>query len=142
MKNLACHNPTEADHNRVDTQCRSELEFAGIPVRTLELIRKNEVPTNVYGELGPWSFERGWYYWFAQGPGIPPSYTKGLHTAHGQDCRVAGHCGAPDPVEWFKGFGCGLYHVDTQEALNALADTIRKVMSDALEGTSVQEAVE
>jgi adenosyl cobinamide kinase/adenosyl cobinamide phosphate guanylyltransferase len=50
---------------------------------------------------------------------------------------VDGHCGCPSPREWHHGFAVGLYHVDTQEALNALADTIRRVHQRSMDKTTV-----
>jgi hypothetical protein len=95
----------------------------------LEEIRANgEVPTQHIGQLGPWGFSRAWYYWIATGPGIPPEDAKRLHDKHGRACRVEGHAGAPDPIEYRRGFAIGCYHVDTQNGLNALANTIREVL--------------
>ena len=50
-----------------------------------------------------------------------------LHAAHGQEVRVAGHCGCPSPREWYHGFGCGLYHVAPPAGLRALAETLRAI---------------
>lgn len=74
-----------------------------------------------------WQFERAWYYWRASGPGLPVEIAERLHAKHGQVVRVGGHCGCPSPREWYKGFGVGLYHIDTQDGLNALADALRIV---------------
>jgi hypothetical protein len=90
-----------------------------------------EVPTKVRGHLDPssWLFERAWTYWVCKGPGIPPKEAVELHKAYGRVVRVSGHCGCPSPLEWYKGFGCGLYHVDTLKGLKALADMIKKIMA-------------
>ena len=48
----------------------------------------------------------------------------------GRDVRVDGHCLAPSPLEWCKGFAVGMYHVDTPEGLKALADTIKLVYAE------------
>jgi len=115
-----------------DFEISAELMGAGIKIHKLEFLRdRGEVKTSVSGSLFLWSFERAWYYWVAQGPGIPPKYANELHEKFGKDVRVDGHCGCPSPKEWFKGFAVGHYHVDTQEGLNALADTIRKVAAES-----------
>lgn len=118
----------------VDDEIAAELAGAGIKVERLPEImrtRHPEMRTVVVGTLGPWSFQRAWYYWVAQGPGLPPEYADPLHETHGQEVRVDGHCGCPSPREWYKGFGVPLYHVDSQSGLNALAAAIRRCMADA-----------
>lgn len=119
-----------------DDEIAAELEKAGIEVYRSELLKERstkEVKTSVIGSLYGWSFERAWYYWVAKGPGIPPQYADNLHMYFGEVVRVDGHCGCPSPKEWYKGFAVSHYHIDTQEGLNALAETIRKVVSDCEE---------
>lgn len=108
-----------------------ELEFAGIEHYKMPFILTSEVPTRIIGQIKntQWGFERAWTYWVAKGPGVPPFFAEKLHKEYGQVVRVAGHCGCPSPLEWYKGFGTGLYHVDTLEGLKALADTIKLVMN-------------
>lgn len=119
---------------QVDATCRAELEAAGIDVAELDLLRYDkEVPTAVLGQVGDtgWSFTRGWYYWIAKGPGIPPQYASLLHHLHGKECRVEGHGLAPDPIDYCGGFGVGQYHVDTPRGLDALAHTLKQVRDEA-----------
>jgi len=114
-----------------DDEIAAELRIAKIPVHKLsESMRgyHSEVKTIIIGGFGKWTFKRAWHYWVAKGPGIPPEYANKLHEKHGKVVRVDGHCGHPSPKEWFKGFAVGHYHVDTQEGLCALADTIRAIM--------------
>lgn len=129
--NLARSEPFEQSTiDEVTSVCRAELEAAGIHTYVLPSSlspRRGEVPTGVIGSLSKWMFERAWYYWRAEGPGIPPDVANFLHQQHGKDCRVAGHCGCPSPREWYSGFAVGNYHVDTPEALKALADVIRSI---------------
>lgn len=130
MQNLARRDPTLEQINEVTAQCRAELEDAGIKPFEMDIFaERGEVPSRAIGSLESWGFKRAWYYWVAEGPGIPPDIAEKLHAAHGQDVRVAGNCGCPSPLEWHKGFAVGMYHVDTQEGLNALADTIREVVA-------------
>ncbi len=124
----------ERDPAGVDAILAAELEAAGIEVGKLpECMRagNGEPQSVVLGQLYKWGFRRAWYYWIAEGPGIPPSYADKLHETHGREVRVNGHCGCPSPREQFKGFAVGLYHVDTQDGLHALADTIRQVVRDS-----------
>ncbi len=111
----------------VTAQAKAELDAARINVHSWPQVLSGEVPSKVVGGLSGWHFERRWYYWVAEGPGIPPDIAERLHATHGQEVRVEGHCGCPSPREWRKGFAIGSYHVDTQEGLNALADTQRSI---------------
>ncbi len=134
--NLARHlenddSPTDNDKKIIDevtTQVESELHLASIKVfKFRSLFRLGEVPSHAVGTLSTWTFKRAWYYYVAEGPGLPVEVAEQLHEKHGNAVRVAGHCGCPSPREWYKGFGVGLYHVDTQEGLNALAVALRSV---------------
>jgi len=111
-------------HPDTDAVLSAELLAAGIEVICCEprRSRSREVKTAISGELHQWGFDRAWYYWIATGPGIPVEDAEALHAAHGQVVRVGGHCGCPNPRDCV-----GLYHVDTQEGLNALAAVIRAV---------------
>jgi hypothetical protein len=111
----------------VTATCEAELKAAGINITIFPRVRPGEVPTLTFGGLSMWSFTRAWYYWIAEGPGIPPDVAEKLHAEFGHEVRVDGHCGCPSPREWFNGFGVGHYHVDTQRGLNALADTLRSI---------------
>jgi len=107
-----------------------ELKYAGIEYHQFETKFGGEVPTGVMGAIvdSGWSFKRAWTYWVCEGPGIPLEDATALHLDYGDVVRVAGHCGCPSPKEWYKGFGCGLYDVDTLEGLKALADTIKGIL--------------
>ncbi len=121
--------PNYAGPENNDAILTSELEDAGIKSGNMpEFTRKDtEVKTVVYGELHQWGFKRNWTYWVADGPGIPCDVATKLHEEFGQEVRVDGHCGCPSPLEWFKGFGVGRYHIDTVEGLKALADVIKGI---------------
>jgi len=117
-----------------DPEIANELKLAGITVQIMpEAFRTQhpEMRTIIIGELGPWTFKRAWYYWVAKGPGIPPKYADELHEKFGKKVRVDGNCRCPSPRESFKGFAVDHYHVDSQEGLNALADTIRQIIEEA-----------
>lgn len=131
------------DHADTDDILRAELKAAGIPTMQeadgkppefmADLIRSSsgEVKTSVQGVLHGWVFKRAWYYWTAQGPGIEFEAATRLHEKHGQTVRVAGHCGCPSPLEWYKGLAVPDYHVDDAEGLKALADTIKEIVAKA-----------
>ena len=119
-----------AGRDDIDKDLEAELTEAGIGIyRFPEFYREKsgEVKTIVIGTLYGWTFKRAWYYWIAEGPGIPPVDAEELHQTHGKDVRVDGHCGCPSPTEWYKGFAVPHYHIDTQEGLNALAAMIQKI---------------
>jgi len=123
-----------AGRDDIDEELTIELTTAGIPVVLLpEMLRKSqgEVKSIVLGDFYGWEFTRAWYYWVATGPGIPPVEAEALHAMHGKVVRVAGHCGCPSPLKWYKGFAVPMYHVDTQEGLNALAAVIRTIGENA-----------
>lgn len=115
----------------IDDILDAELRAAGIePSQRLETLRGRigcEIETVSLGAIGAWHFVRYWRYWVAKGPGIPPEDAMRLWEQCGGHCRVDGHGLGPSPLEWFKGFGVGCYHVDTAEGLKALADTIKGI---------------
>jgi len=105
-------------------QATKELNEAGIHVHNA--VTPGEVNCEVIGACGSWIFRRAWYYWVAEGPGIPSAAAKILHDKHGKEVRVEGHCGCPDPIEYCKGHPVTYYHIDTQRGLNALVETINE----------------
>lgn len=115
------------DHADTDQVLTAELEAAGIEVYSSELLRRNsgEVKTSIRGILHGWIFQRSWYYWVAEGPGIDTETAEALHAAHGNTVRVDGHGLSPAPGEVYQGLACGHYHVDDATGLKALADTIK-----------------
>ena len=106
-----------------------------IPVyRMPEILRdsRGEVKTIIINDIFyGWKFERAWYYWRVEGPGLPLEYAVSLHEKYGNVVRVAGHCGCPSPMEWGFGMPIPSYHVDTAEGLKALADAIKQCAEDA-----------
>ena len=120
-------NPPEDVIAEVTVACKAELQAAGINIEEIGILLGGEVPSRALGSLYGWGFKRNWYYWVADGPGIPLEAAEALHATHGQQVRVMGHCGCPSPREYLHGFACGKYHVDSPEGLKALADTIRSV---------------
>lgn len=124
------------DHADTDANLRAELkaagiqtmqEQAGLPEDAFACLRETsgEVKTSVIGTLHGWIFKRAWYYWVAEGPGIDFERAMNLWTTHGTEVRASGDCACRSPAVWYKGLACGMYHVDTQEGLKALADTIK-----------------
>jgi hypothetical protein len=125
----------------VDDALEAELRASGIEVnRVPELFRKSEVRTIIMGSLHGWTFKRAWRYWVCEGPGIDVVTAERLHATHGEEVRVDGHPQCPSPREWLKGLACGLYHVDTQIGLNALADTIRGRVGEIVNNVHARRA--
>lgn len=126
FKNLACQ-------KGIDDEVHAELTAAGVQAHIMPVVLDGEVRTRVMGSLDPykWQFERAWNYWVATGPGIPVDYATALHNVHGKVCRVGGDCTCPSPLKAYRGFGVGLYHVDSPDGLKALADTIKVVGANA-----------
>lgn len=123
---------------KVTKVAKAELEAAGIEVFRFT-DRRSEVPSDVMGSLSMWSFRRAWYYWMAEGPGIPPHIAEKLHATHGKVVRVAGHCGCPSPIEWYEGFAVGGYHIDTQDGLNAFAEMLRLIKPEDVAAINHQQ---
>jgi len=128
-----------AGNKDCDSILRVELEEAGIHVIELSKSTRSEVPYGVIGLLGGFWFTRAWYYWAARTAKscrlvLPFEFANPLHEAHSKVVRAGGHCYTPRPEELYprRGghLGVDLYHVDTQAGLNALADTLRKWMSE------------
>ncbi len=136
--------PNYAGRSDADQALRDELQLAGITIEHLPEYMRNrngEVKTTVIGSLHGWGFKRAWRYWMCDGPGIPLDAAMKLHADYGKEVRVAGHCGCPSPLEWFKGLGTGSYHVDTLRGLRALRDTICAVVQQSeVSGDTMQQA--
>jgi hypothetical protein len=130
---LGKHHPKDVDRNLT-----LELVTAGIEPQPMpESFREKqggECYTVVIGQLYGWTFRRAWYYWMAEGPGVPAQYAMELFKHHGSDVRVGGHAGSPSPLEYAQGFPITHYHIDTQDGLSALAEVIRRIKAagDAL----------
>lgn len=125
----------------VDATIERELTEAGITFHKFPSIKpQGEVPTTILcGEAHRWGFRRAWYYYIAEGAGIPPDAAEEFHKTWGTQVRVEGDCGCPSPLECNKGFAVGLYHIDTQEGLNAfvkLLASIHKVSSESERASS------
>ena len=65
----------------LDSLIEEELTAAGIETAKMPnfYALRREVPTRVIGELHGWGFQRAWYYWVAEGPGIPSDVAMKLH---------------------------------------------------------------
>ena len=133
----------KAVFKEVDDVVRAELVEAGILTgdengkttrnyMEADFIREvngqfKKVPTAIFAAKYGWKFERRWYYYVAQGYGIPPDVAEEFHKTWGTQVRVEGHCGCPSPLEWCHGFAVGSYHIDTQEGLNAFVKLLESI---------------
>lgn len=50
-----------------------------------------------------------------------------FHEKWGTQARVNGSCVCPSPLEETSGLAVGLYHIDTQPALNAFAAMLKAI---------------
>ena len=130
------------DHPENDSIVLAELKMAGIDIQgdpddpkfsdaLREIFREQsgEVKTCVFGSLHKWTFKRGWRYWICNGPGLSVEVAEEIYNKYKNECRVGGHAGGPHPREFYHGLGVGFYHVDTAEALKALAGAIKEMVS-------------
>jgi hypothetical protein len=94
-----------AGSKEADARISDELTICGINISFNEELRQREVSTNVEGRLGPFTFQRAWYYWVVSGP-VPLDIAKKLYEDRvgRTDIRVAGHCACPSPEGWTKVF--------------------------------------
>lgn len=78
----------------------SELLRCGIDVYDIPK-DNSEVPSEVIGKLGNFTFKRAWYYYIVEGM-VPLKVAEKLYdTIVGRtDIRVTGHCGCPHPKDW------------------------------------------
>lgn len=133
LPNLAKHSPFSQENiQSVSAQIEKELQMAHIeahkyPGKSVWFERQTEVPSQFIGGCFSWTFKRAWNYYVAEGPGIPSDLAEEFHAQWGKEVRVDGHCGCPSPLEWFKGFACGHYHIDTQEGLNAFVELLKSI---------------
>ena len=111
-----------------DETIKQELFASGIPTEVVEIDRRHhEVPFTIIGRLGPYKFERLWYYWSVTGP-MPLAAAQEMyeHEFGCKDVRVVGHCGCPPPAEWLDDGHVTSYHIDTQAGLTLFTQTVRK----------------
>ena len=125
--NLAGSSWEEADKRGL-----SELQQAGIDAEgPFDFLRVGEVPFGYAGFSYMWSFRRAWYYWVAEGAGIPAEVAEEFHKGWGTQVRVNGDCTCPSPLQSNEGFAIGLYHIDTQEGLNAFVELLKSIHKPA-----------
>jgi hypothetical protein len=126
--------PQPADHPDVEEIITKELDEAGITDR-MKLSRSDhpEVPSGILCGVYGWSFHRNWYYWVAKGPGIPPEHAIPFDQEWGTEVRADGDCACRGAAFWGRGFGVGMYHIDTQEGLNAFVQLLARVHKPAPE---------
>lgn len=115
------------DNPDIDRQIEKELTEAGIEIHRFHIRTTGEVPTELTAISHGWKFERRWYYYAAEGPGISPEKAEAFHAEWGTQVRVEGHCGCPSPLEYCHGFAVSSYHIDTQEGLNAFVKLLEKI---------------
>lgn len=123
------HSATPEDYPEVDETIERELTEAGIKFQKFPSIKpRGEVPTTILcGEAHRWGFTRAWYYYVAKGDGIPPDIAEEFHKEWGTQVRVEGDCTCPSPLEYNRGFAVGMYHIDTQEGLNAFVRLLASI---------------
>ena len=120
-----------AGDNNCDSHIMQELKEAGIEWQEYGPRLHLEVPSGIIGCAYGWLFTRAWYYWVAKaGDGVvlPFNLADELYEQN-KDVRVAGHCGAPAPREWYRlpwCVGVDLYHIDTQEGLNLFVKYLQR----------------
>jgi hypothetical protein len=102
MNNLACsHNRTATKIADTNEAVRSELAVADIPsIACTDLVENSEVPTNLTGKLGDFTFNRLWTYWSAHGK-VPLAVAEELYATEvgRKSIRANGDCGCPAPAE-------------------------------------------
>lgn len=130
-KQYTCFENKAGDNQDNDYVLKKELENAGIPTWENRFFRnEGDVKSSVIGVLNNCTFKRAWVYWIVDiKGGLPLDVAIKLHEQYGTTLRVGGFAGGIDPREMFGGFGVPTYHIDTPQALKALADAIKEVVA-------------
>jgi hypothetical protein len=133
--------------DEVDAIIRQELIDAGIPAKVtadgnagimdmsfgkLENVRLAngyfpEVPSKLVGFIHRWKFERSWYYYRAEGSGIPPEFAIEFDKKWGREVRVNGDCACRGAAFWGDGFAIDSYHIDTPGGLKAFIELLATI---------------
>jgi hypothetical protein len=95
---------------------------------------KGEVPTGLVGFFNKWKFERRWYYYAAEGAGIPPEFAVPFDKEWGKEARVNGDCACRGAEFWGEGFAISNYHIDTPQGLKAFVELLAKIYAPRREG--------
>lgn len=103
-----------------DRFIRKELNKASIPIVARDL-SKREVPASIAGQLGPFSFERGWYYWVVRGP-MPLHVARKLYRhPEGHAIRATGDACGGHPTQFAVRMHKGKEIAPTEEQADWLA---------------------
>lgn len=113
-----------------DDTIKKELSEAGVAQKDRIVRYTGEVKSKIFAHHHGWIFERAWYYWVVYTKTTPLlfEFASELHKEH-KTVRVNGHCGSPSPKDEFSNIwdiGVNLYHIDTQEGLNAFVDYVEQ----------------
>lgn len=92
-----------------------------------------EVPTMLVGFFNKWKFERRWYYYAAEGAGIPPEFAVPFDKEWGKEVRVDGDCACRGAEFWGEGFAISSYHIDTPRGLKAFIELLAKIYAPSRE---------
>jgi hypothetical protein len=135
--------------NEVTSIVTAELTSAGIKpfdlsFGKLENVRREggrfpEVPTGIMGFLNYWKFKRAWYYYVAEGAGIPPEFAVPFDKQWGKEVRADGDCGCRGVEFWGEGFAISLYHINTLEGLQAFADMLKTILKPHPERNPIEQ---
>jgi len=101
MKNLASHDESAENVERISAIVHKELIKAGITPVLNNPKERGEVPSRYDGVYESFTFKRAWYYWMVGGY-VPLAVAEEMfNDPNGkEDIRVCGHCGCPPPSEW------------------------------------------
>lgn len=116
MKNVADCCP-----DLVDREIREELRVCRI--HELAYKMPGQFGASLGGQLGPFVFERFWYYWEVRGD-VPAKMAAELWAdpLGRRDVRANGYASNHDPA----GRHVYRYHIDSEAGLRLFADTVRR----------------
>jgi hypothetical protein len=118
MKNLA-------GRKDCDRFIRKELNKVSVPIVARDLTHR-EVPASIAGQLGPFSFERGWCYWVIRGP-LPLHVARKLYRHPERDAiRAVGDACGGHPKQYAVRMLNGQEVAPTEEQADWLAFCERK----------------
>ena len=110
-----------------DADIVKELTESGATVLLQDHVH-SEVPYHYIGCVGNFILIRAWYYWVAKSiKGLPESAAEELNANYRNVIRVKGFAGGTDVKQWLsENNTIDLYHIDTQEGLNAFVKFVKE----------------
>ena len=104
-----------------------ELREAGVTIKTYKtMVALGFLSVDTYGRVNSWLFNRQEDYWLCRGPGLCFQKVLALCEKYPNEIKIGYDQENHAPLTYSQGFAANVFIIYTQEALNALAETIRE----------------